>query len=84
LALRGNKESFTVEGDFPVQNGKANFTLTVTASFQPNCTPPMSVLFSDVEVCDVTNNICQTFPRHVLARVSSVTCRSVVQARRGG
>ena len=32
-----NKETFTQTGTFPVQNGKAEFTLTVTATFQPNC-----------------------------------------------
>lgn len=58
----GNKESFPAEGDFPVQNGKANFTLTVTAAFQPNCSPPMEVVFTEVKACDTTNNICQTFP----------------------
>src|SRR5690349_11064038 len=37
-----NKESVSAEGDFPVQNGKADFTLTVTATFQPDCSPPMT------------------------------------------
>src|SRR4030095_6102626 len=40
-----NKESVSAEGDFPVQNGKADFTLTVTATFQPSCSPPMTVVF---------------------------------------
>src|SRR5215216_464850 len=35
-----NKESFSAEGDFPVQNGKAYFELTLTATFQPACSPP--------------------------------------------
>jgi hypothetical protein len=56
-----NKASFTAMGDFPVQNGKANFTLSVTATFQPKCSPPMTLEFSEVKVCDTTNNICQTF-----------------------
>ena len=30
-----NKESVSAAGDFPVQNGKANFSLTLTATFQP-------------------------------------------------
>ena len=34
-------------GDFPVQNGKANFTLSATATFQPECSPPMTVEFTD-------------------------------------
>src|SRR5690348_17064573 len=29
-----NKTSVTAAGDFPVQNGKADFTLTATATFQ--------------------------------------------------
>jgi hypothetical protein len=57
-----NKESVSAEGDFPVQNGKANFTLTLTATFQPDCTPPMTVIFTDVTVTDTTNGISQSFP----------------------
>jgi hypothetical protein len=52
-----NKESVSAEGTFPVQNGKANFSLTVTATFQPDCTPPMTVVFSDITVTDTTNGI---------------------------
>ena len=57
-----NKASVSAEGDFPVQNGKANFTLTLTATFQPNCTPPMTVVFTDVTVTDTTSGISQSFP----------------------
>jgi hypothetical protein len=52
-----NKQSVSAEGDFPVQNGKANFELTVTATFQPDCTPPMTLVFTDVTVTDTTNGI---------------------------
>ncbi|HEU5062200.1 MAG TPA: hypothetical protein VFT79_03480 [Solirubrobacterales bacterium] len=52
-----NKESVSAEGDFPVQNGKALFELTLTASFQPDCSPPMSVRFSDVVVTDTEHKI---------------------------
>jgi hypothetical protein len=45
-----NKESFTAAGDFPVQNGKANFSLSVTADFQPDCAPPMTVVWSNIVV----------------------------------
>ncbi|HET6211340.1 MAG TPA: hypothetical protein VFE14_00565, partial [Micromonosporaceae bacterium] len=38
-----NKGSFSAEGDFPVQNGKADFSLTLVATFQPDCSPPMTV-----------------------------------------
>jgi hypothetical protein len=57
-----NKQSVSAEGDFPVQNGKANFTLTLTATFQPDCTPPMTVVFTDVTVTDTTSGISQKFP----------------------
>ena len=40
-----NKESFNASGDFPVQNGKANFSLSLTATFQPKCSPPMTVVW---------------------------------------
>ncbi|HYJ59912.1 MAG TPA: hypothetical protein VE032_00430 [Actinomycetota bacterium] len=45
-----NKETFSAEGDFPVQNGKANFSLTLTATFQPKCTPPMTVVWGPVTI----------------------------------
>ncbi len=56
-----NKQSFSSGDDFPVQNGQANFTLTLTATFQPNCSPPMTVQFSNITVIDTTNNI-QLYP----------------------
>lgn len=52
-----NKESLSEEGDFPVQNGKADFSLTLTASFQPDCSPPMTVRFSNVVVTDTEHGI---------------------------
>jgi hypothetical protein len=55
-----NKESVSAEGDFPVQNGKAYFTLTLTATFQPSCSPPMTIVWSDVTVTDTTNGISTT------------------------
>jgi hypothetical protein len=45
-----NKQSFSAEGDIPVQNGKANFSQTLTATFEPSCSPPMTVVFSNVTV----------------------------------
>jgi hypothetical protein len=56
----GNKESFTAAGDFPVQNGKADFTLSVTAVFSPSCSPPMSVVFTSAVVTDTTNGLTLT------------------------
>ena len=52
-----NKESVSATGTFPVQNGKADFTLNLTATFQPECAPPMTVVFSSVLVGDLTNSL---------------------------
>jgi hypothetical protein len=52
-----NKTSVSATGDFPVQNGKADFSLSVTATFQPDCSPPMTVAWSHVVVADTTNGI---------------------------
>lgn len=52
-----NKTSVTAAGDFPVQNGKANFTLTATATFKPDCSPPMTVAFRNIRLTDTTNGI---------------------------
>lgn len=45
-----NKESFSSFEDVPVQNGKANFSVDLIATFQPDCTPPMSVAWSNLSV----------------------------------
>jgi hypothetical protein len=50
-----NKESVSTETTTPVQNGKADITITLAASFSPSCTPPMTVRFTDVLVFDTTN-----------------------------
>jgi hypothetical protein len=52
-----NKESVSAQGQFPVQNGKAEFSLTLTATFTPSCSPPMTVAFTNVTVTDLTNGI---------------------------
>jgi hypothetical protein len=54
--------SVSAAGDFPVQNGKADFTLSATAAFQPECSPPMTVVFTDVTVTDTTNGLTHSFP----------------------
>jgi len=56
-----NKTSVSSAGDFPVQNGKADFTLSVTATFSPECSPPMTVRFTHVTLTDTTNNISKSF-----------------------
>lgn len=55
-----NKTSVTAAGDFPVQNGKAIFTLSGTAVFQPDCAPPMTVAFGPVTITDTEHNVSVT------------------------
>ena len=55
-----NKESVTSAGDFPVQNGRADGSLTLTASFTPQCSPPMTIRFSSITVTDTTSGISTT------------------------
>ena len=57
-----NKDEVSAEGDFPVQNGKALFSLTLTPEFQPACSPPMTVVFSNVTVTDETHGITVVVP----------------------
>jgi len=57
-----NKESVQAAGDFPVQNGKAEGTLSVTATFQPECSPPMTVQFTDVSLVDETSGARANIP----------------------
>jgi hypothetical protein len=52
-----NKQSFAAAGDFPVQSGKADFSVTVVASFEPVCSPPMSVVWSNIVVTDAANGL---------------------------
>jgi hypothetical protein len=57
-----NKQALSEEGEFPVQNGKAEFSLRLTATFKPECAPPMSVVFTEVKVEDTTNGITAKVP----------------------
>jgi hypothetical protein len=45
-----NKQTVTASGVFPVQNVKANFSLTLTATFQPKCTPPMTLVWGPATI----------------------------------
>jgi hypothetical protein len=45
-----NKQSFSSTSTQPVQNGKATFSRTLTATFQPDCSPPMTVVWSNLSV----------------------------------
>jgi hypothetical protein len=53
--------SVSAAGDFPVQNGQAEFELSATAAFQPDCTPPMTVVFTDITITDTTSGISVSF-----------------------
>jgi hypothetical protein len=55
-----NKTTATAQGNFPVQNGKADYTITATAVFKPACSPPMTVQFQNVTLTDTTNNLVAT------------------------
>ena len=57
-----NKTSVNAAGDFPVQNSKAEGTLSVTATFQPACSPPMTVQFTDVTLTDETSGARADIP----------------------
>jgi hypothetical protein len=60
----GNKQSFSANGVVPVQNGKANFSLTLSATFTPDCTPPMTVAWTNLQVWvyDLDGNLLLTYP----------------------
>ena len=57
-----NKADVTAAEDVPVQNGKAEYSIDLTADFQPECAPPMTVAFTDVTVTDETNGLTHSFP----------------------
>jgi hypothetical protein len=57
-----NKASVSAAADEPVQNGKADYTISVTATFQPECVPPMTVSFTDIVLTDTTNNLTANIP----------------------
>ena len=52
-----NKQSVSAADDFPVQNGKAQGTLTLTPTFQPRCSPPMTIEFTSATITDTTSGI---------------------------
>jgi hypothetical protein len=56
----GNKEAFSSTATIPVQNGKATYTLSLSATFTPDCTPPMSVVWSGLVLTDTTSGISAT------------------------
>ncbi len=52
-----NKASIAAGSVVPVQNGKADYTITATAAFQPACSPPMTVQFQNLKLTDETNGL---------------------------
>jgi hypothetical protein len=57
-----NEESVQAADDFPVQNGRAEGTLSVTATFQPECSPPMTVQFTNITLVDETSGATANIP----------------------
>lgn len=55
-----NKTSFTTTSAEPVQNGKADYTITGTGDFQPSCSPPMTVQVVSLQLQDTTNGLTVT------------------------
>lgn len=45
-----NKHDTVGQGQFPVQNGKANFRVTGTGTTSPDCSPPMTLQYTNVSV----------------------------------
>jgi hypothetical protein len=45
-----NKSATIAEGTFPVQNGKALFSVTGVGTTSPDCSPPMTLRYSNVVV----------------------------------
>jgi hypothetical protein len=56
-----NKTGVAAGGDFPVQNGHADFYLSGTAVFDPSCSPPMTVQFTDISVTDTTTGLTYNY-----------------------
>jgi hypothetical protein len=57
-----NKQSVGAGGQFPVQNGKAEFSLTATATFQPTCSGPMTLEWSNVVIHVTAPGVDLTYP----------------------
>jgi hypothetical protein len=59
LPSADNKDEVSVDDVFPVQNGKADFHLELdgAAQINPSCQPPMTVVYSDVVVTDLTHGL---------------------------
>jgi hypothetical protein len=52
-----NKETFVTDGVFPVQNGRAPYSLCVIPTFQPACDKTMTVVVDAVLLVDAAHKI---------------------------
>ncbi len=55
-----NKTGFSSTETVPVHNGQATYTIQATATFSPDCSPPMTVQFTSLVLTDTTNNLSVT------------------------
>jgi hypothetical protein len=55
-----NKTGFSSTETVPVHNGQATYSIDATATFSPDCTPPMTVQFTSLVLTDTTNNLSVT------------------------
>ena len=62
----GNKQTVSGSTTAPVQNGKANFSVTLSASFSPPCSPPMTISWSLISIVvhegDASGPVVLTYP----------------------
>lgn len=52
-----NKAAFVAEAYEPVQNGHSDYTISATATFQPSCSPPMTVRLVSGTLTDETTGL---------------------------
>jgi hypothetical protein len=63
-----NKEAITAGGNFPAQNGKANFSVTTgVPAIAPSCSPPMTLQYSNVTVTVTAVPDDGTFLQHTFS-----------------
>src|SRR6266567_4730690 len=55
-----NKTGFSSTETVPVHNGQATYSIDATATFSPECSPPMEVVFTSLVLTDTTNNLSVT------------------------
>jgi hypothetical protein len=55
-----NKVDVGAGGSFTVKSGQVTGSLTLTAAFQPSCSPPMTVVWGPVTITDTTSGASTT------------------------